>query len=168
MLVRIMADYRLVFKSSLLKSLPHTLETSLSHTLETSHDFLVSKSLGIVVSSFILHSGTINVTYCQEPYHRSPKRPKTVLSGGRLREMTWWSQTKFFRDHLYHCYGFYLDRLDTPSSFSLISENQLIFCFSAIFDTKFSRYHRFEGTSSLSSVFVQLNSVSSVKKLWKN
>ena len=53
MLVRIMADYRLVFKSSLLKSL--------SHTLETSHDFLVSKSLGIVVSSFILHSGTINV-----------------------------------------------------------------------------------------------------------
>ena len=59
-LVRIMADYRLVFKSSLLKSL--------SHTLETSHDFLVSKSLGIVVSSFILHSGTINVTYCQEPY----------------------------------------------------------------------------------------------------
>ena len=100
--------------------------------------------------------------------HRSPKRPKTVLSGGRLREMTWWSQTNFFRDHLYHCYGFYLDRLDTPSSFSLISENQLIFCFSAIFDTKFSRYHRFEGTSSLSSVFVQLNSVSSVKKLWKN
>ena len=67
-LVRIMADYRLVFKSSLLKSLSHTLETSLSHTLETSHDFLVSKSLGIVVSSFILHSGTINVTYCQEPY----------------------------------------------------------------------------------------------------
>ena len=103
------------------------------------------------------------------PYtHRSPKRPKTVLSGGRLREMTWWSQTNFFRDHLYHCYGFYLNRLDTPSSFSLISENQLIFCFSAIFDTKFSRYHRFEGTSSLSSVFVQLNSVSSVKKLWKN
>ena len=100
--------------------------------------------------------------------HRSPKRPKTVLSGGRLREMTWWSQTNFFRDHLYHCYGFYLDRLDTPSSFSLISENQLIFCFSAIFDTKFSRYPQFEGTSSLSSVFVQLNSVSSVKKLWKN
>ena len=100
--------------------------------------------------------------------HRSPKRPKTVLSGGRLREMTWWSQTNFFRDHLYHCYGFYLDRLDTPSSFSLISENQLIFRFWAIFDTKFSRYHRFEGTSSLSSVFVQLNSVSSVKKLWKN
>ena len=97
------------------------------------------------------------------PPHRSPKRPKTVLSGGRLREMTWWSQTNFFRDHLYHCYGFYLDRLDTPSSFSLISENQLIFCFSAIFDTKFSRYHQFEGTSSLSSVFVQLNSVSSVK-----
>ena len=62
-------------------------------------------------------------------HHRSPKRPKTVLSGGRLREMTWWSQTNFFRDHLYHCYGFYLDRLDTPSSFSLISENQLIFRF---------------------------------------
>ena len=61
--------------------------------------------------------------------HRSPKRQKTVLSGGRLREMTWWSQTNFFRDHLYHCYGFYLDRLDTPSSFSLISENQLIFRF---------------------------------------
>ena len=61
--------------------------------------------------------------------HRSPKCPKTVLSGGRLREMTWWSQTKFFRDHLYHCYGFYLNRLDTPSSFSLISENQLIFRF---------------------------------------
>ena len=61
--------------------------------------------------------------------HRSPKRPKTVLSGGRLREMTWWSQTNFFRDHLYHCYGFYLNRLDTPSSFSLISENQLIFRF---------------------------------------
>ena len=98
-------------------------------------------------------------------WHRSPKRPKTVLSGGRLREMTWWSQTNFFRDHLYHCYGFYLDRLDTPSSFSLISENQLIFCFSAIFDTKFSRYHRFEGTSSLSSVFVQLNSGSIMKKL---
>ena len=64
-----------------------------------------------------------------ETDHRSPKRPKTVLSGGRLREMTWWSQTNFFRDHLYHCYGFYLDRLDTPSSFSLISENQLIFRF---------------------------------------
>ena len=61
--------------------------------------------------------------------HRSPKRQKTVLSGGRLREMTWWSQTNFFRDHLYHCYGFYLNRLDTPSSFSLISENQLIFRF---------------------------------------
>ena len=100
--------------------------------------------------------------------HRSPKRPKTVLSGGRLREMTWWSQTNFFRDHLYHCYGFYLDRLDTPSSFSLISENQLIFRFWAIFDTKFSRYHQFEGTSSLSSVFVQLNSGSVVKKLYKN
>ena len=39
--------------------------------------------------------------------HRSPKRPKTVLSGGHLREMTWWSQTNFFRDHLYHCYGLY-------------------------------------------------------------
>ena len=101
-------------------------------------------------------------------WHRSPKRPKTVLSGGRLWERTWWSQTNFFRDHLYYWCGFYLDRLDTPSSFSLISENQLIFCFSAIFDTKFSCYHRFEGTSSLSSVFVQLNSVSSVKKLWKN
>ena len=97
--------------------------------------------------------------------HRSPKRPKTVLSGGRLREMTWWSQTNFFRDHLYHCYGFYLDRLDTPSSFSLISENQLIFRFWAIFDTKFSRYLQFEGTSSLSSVFVQLNSGSIMKKL---
>ena len=106
-----------------------------------------------------LHAGKI--------YTHSTALPN-AQSGGRLREMTWWSQTKFFRDHLYHCYGFYLDRLDTPSSFSLISENQLIFCFSAIFDTKFSRYHRFEGTSSLSSVFVQLNSVSSVKKLWKN
>ena len=99
------------------------------------------------------------------PTHRSPKRPKTVLSSGRVREMTWWSQTNFFRDHLYHCYGFYLDRLDTPSSFSLISENQLIFRFWAIFDTKFSRYHQFEGTSSLSSVFVQLNSGSIMKKL---
>ena len=99
--------------------------------------------------------------------HRSPKRPKTVLSGGRLREMTWWSQTNFFRDHLYHCYGFYLDRLDTPSSFSLISENQLIFRFWAIFDTKFSCYRQFEGTSSLSSVFVQLNSRSIMKKLKK-
>ena len=98
-------------------------------------------------------------------WHRSPKRPKTVLSGGRLREMTWWSQTNFFRDHSYHCYGFYLNRLDTPSSFSLISENQLIFRFWAIFDTKFSRYHQFEGTSSLSSVFVQLNSGSIMKKL---
>ena len=96
--------------------------------------------------------------------HRSPKHPKTVLSGGRLREMTWWSQTNFFRDHLYHCYGFYLDRLDTPSSFSLISENQLIFRFWAIFDTKFSHYHQFEGTSSLSSIFVQLNSGSIMKK----
>ena len=61
--------------------------------------------------------------------HRSPKRQKTVLSGGRLGEMTWWSHTNFFRDHLYHCYGFHLNRLDTPSSFSLISENQLIFRF---------------------------------------
>ena len=112
--------------------------------------------------------GDLERTTTPTTNHRSPKRQKTVLSGGRLREMTLWSQTNFFGDHLYHCYGFYLDRLDTPSSFSLISENQLIFCFSAIFDTKFSRYHRFEGTSSLSSVFVQLNSVSSVKKLWKN
>ena len=110
----------------------------------------------------LVHSSYLSQS--PQPAHRSPKRPKTVLSGGRLREMTWWSQTNFFRDHLYHCYGFYLDRLDTPSSFSLISENQLIFRFWAIFDTKFSRYLQFVGTSSLSSVFVQLNSGNIMKK----
>ena len=66
----------------------------------------------------------------RDNYHRSPKRPKTVLSGGRLREMTWWSQTNFFRDHLYHCYGFYLNRLDTPPPYNLSSKNlQVVFRF---------------------------------------
>ena len=134
---------------------------------------LQKSALHILATCATLHIGTwcAQVTWhlvCRgAQVHRSPKRQKTVLSGGRLREMTWWSQTNFFRDHLYHCYGFYLDRLDTPSSFSLISENQLIFRFWAIFDTKFSRYHQFEGTSSLSSVFVQLNSGSIMKKLYK-
>ena len=121
--------------------------------------------LCLLFNELAMTQNLCKVVFVEFGLHRSPKRPKTVLSGGRLREMTWWSQTNFFRDHLYHCYGFYLDRLDTPSSFSLTSENQLIFCFWAIFDTKFSRYHQFEGTSSLSSVFVQLNSGSIMKKL---
>ena len=72
----------------------------------------------------------IHATSRNSCYHRSPKRPKTVLSGGRLREMTWWSQTNFFRDHLYHCYGFYLNRLDTPPPYNLSSKNlQVVFRF---------------------------------------
>ena len=70
-------------------------------------------------------------------WHRSPKRPKTVLSGGRLREMTWWSQTNFFRDHLYHCYGFYLNRLDTRVSQKTQKSE---FCFA----TKPTGFHRLD------------------------